>query len=603
VTAEVWSARLGLPLDARLEALDPAGRTIAENDDARGIDPLLCFTAAVDGTHRVKIHDIRFLGSPAHVYRLTLTAGPRVERVYPLGARRAGRARFELSGVGLSVNAAEFDVPADAPAEYRHRITFAGQTTNDFALDVDDLPEHVEGRSGVGSVEGEPIRLPAVLNGRIDRPGDADVWEFAAVKGESRQFELRAARLGSPLDGVLVVTDAAGKELARAESPAPRVDPTLVFTPPAAGVYRVRVESRFRSRGGPEYAYRLRAGAPPAPDFRLRLPADGITVNRGAVAKLKVSVERAGGFAEPIALEFDGLPPGVTAAPASIPAKQSLIELQLKAEAGAPIAAVPVVLRGRARIGGVEVVRAAAGPATAGGAGVEGLLLAVGLPTPFKVKGDFDYRWAPRGTTTRRKFTIERNGYDGPIEVALADRQMRHLQGVSGPTVTVPAGATEFEYVIDLPPWMETGRTCRACVLATAVIKDADGRLHQVGFSSLQPNEQIVAVIEPGPLAIEIEPGSIMATAGAAATVAVRLRRSAAMIGPLRLEAVLPVGLRGVSADPVEIPAGKTEGTITLHFAADFRGPTAAPVLIRASAAGGPRAVAEARLALARPER
>jgi hypothetical protein len=57
------------------------------------------------------------------------------------------------------------------------------------------------------------------------------------------------------------------------------------------------------------------------------------------------------------------------------------------------------------------------------------------------------------------------------------------LQGVTGPTVLVPPGATEFEYAVRLPPWMEMGRTSRACVMAVGVLHKG-GRAYTVGYSS-----------------------------------------------------------------------------------------------------------------------
>ena len=72
-----------------------------------------------------------------------------------------------------------------------------------------------------------------------------------------------------------------------------------------------------------------------------------------------------------------------------------------------------------------------------------------------------------------RKYRIERNGFTGPIEIDLADKQARHLQGVTGPRLVIPGDKSEFEYPIALPPWMETGRTCRVCVMGTATVKDA----------------------------------------------------------------------------------------------------------------------------------
>src|SRR5262249_54303262 len=153
--------------------------------------------------------------------------------------------------------------------------------------------------------------------------GEIDSWSVLLRKGDLYDFDLRAGRLGSPLHGFLTLHDAAGKELARADGGAPgQVDPVLRFTATADGTYTVRVQERFRSRGGPAFACRLRTDRPAAPAFRLRLLNDAVTLPRGGQARVKVFVDRLGGFAAPVNLAFDGLPKGVTAAGTTVAPNQ-----------------------------------------------------------------------------------------------------------------------------------------------------------------------------------------------------------------------------------------------------------------------------------------
>jgi hypothetical protein len=109
---------------------------------------------------------------------------------------------------------------------------------------------------------------------------------------------------------------------------------------------------------------------------------------------------------------------------------------------------------------------------------IDSIRLAIGLPTPFEISGPVDYNWAPRGTARHRRYKIVRNGFEGPLEVRLADRQARHLQGITGPVVTVPEGIDEFDYHVTLPPWMEIGRTSRTVVMAIGVLREPDGTEH-----------------------------------------------------------------------------------------------------------------------------
>ncbi|HZY88904.1 MAG TPA: PPC domain-containing protein [Gemmataceae bacterium] len=588
ITAGVVAARLGSPLDSRLEVRGPDGRVIAENDDALGADSLVHFTADRDGKYQVRVHDANRRGGQNYVYRLTLTAGPYIDRVYPLGGRRGSKVRFELRGHGLSGGPAELTLPADAPAAYDARFSVGGTPSNPVRLGVDDLPEHLESEPNDEAAQAKRVTLPAVVNGRVDRPGDVDCWAFAARKGEAISLELRARQLGSPLQGVLTVHDGAGKQLARAE--AVGADPALTWTAPADGNYVVRVADRFRSRGGPDFAYRLRLAPAPAPGFRLRLAADALTLPRGKEAKLKVSVERVGGFSGPITLTLDGLPAGVQAANATIGAGQPAVEVRLTAGPSAAIGPSRLRVRGTASVGGRTVTRLATTPEA------DSVLLGVALPAPFKVVGAYDLRLAPRGGVFHRRYKVERGGYDGPLEIRLADRQARHLQGVTAPAVVVPPGQNEFEFAVHLPPWAETGRTSRSCVMAIGVIKDGAAE-HTVSYTSAAQNDQVIAVVESGRLGLEAGVGSLAAAPGASVNVPVKVSRAKDLAGPVRVELVLPGHVRGLSAAPVVIPAGRSGATLTLRFGAGTIGSFNMPVVLRATldTPGGP-VVAEAKL-------
>ncbi len=595
VCCEVTAARLGSPLDSRLEARDARGQRLAENDDHFGSDSFLRFTAPADGKYSVHIHDVQYRGGPAYVYRLTMTAGPYLERVYPLGGRRGSTVKLECAGSGLPATA-EVALAGDAPHDLAYRLVLDGQTTNPFLLDVDDLPEHLETEPNDTPDKAMRIALPAMLNGRIDKPGDIDCWSVPFKKGEAVEFDLRGQRLGSPLHGVLTLCDEAGKELARAEADGPAADPLLRFTAPADGVYCLRVADRFRSRGGPAFAYRIRAALAPTADFRLTLATDAVTLPRGGQFPLRVTAERLGNFADAIAFDIDGLPAGVTAS-GTIPAKQTQGTITLKADATAKIQAIRLQVRGKAKIGDQEALRVAALATERGQPEIDTVLLGVALPTPFKIVATHDMRWAPRGSVHRRTYRLERTGYDGPLEVSLADRQARHLQGVVGPVATIPAGAKEFEYGVQLAPWMETGRTCRVCIMAVATVKDADGSEHVVSFSSTQVNEQIIVVVEPERLNLEASRASVVAEAGHAVEVPIRVARGKGLSGPVTVALHGPLP-KGVSAESVTIAADKDRGSITLRFSANVR----ASLVLRATLMdNGQSVIAEANVDVVPP--
>ncbi len=580
IRCEVHAARLGSPLDARLEVLGPGGRPIAENDDAFGADPAISFVAPEGGEYQVRIRDTQNQGGQAYVYRLTITSGPHVDSYFPLGGRRGSEVKLELHGQGLSALTADVRLPDQAGETYLVRPTIGGRQGNGLLLDVDELPEYREGDPAAA----QPLQFPAVLNGTIGGAGEVDRWTWTGRKGEAYEFDLRAGRLGSQLDGILSVCDAAGKELARAEAAGPnQLDPTLRFVVPADGTYAVRVQDRFASRGGPRFAYRLRVTQPRSPDFRLWLAADAVTVPRKGQAKLKILADRLAGFKDAVALKVDGLPAGVTVGAATLAAGQGGVELVFKAEETAKVQPSRIAIRGEAKVAGQLVSRPARLNVPRGEPEVGDVLLAVALPTPFVIKGEYDMGFAARGSTHKRRYKIIRNGYDGPIEVSLADRQARHLQGVTGPTIVVPSGRDEFTYAAFLPPWMETGRTCRVCVMGLGVVKDADGSLHRVSFSSVNQNEQLVAVVGPGKLAMDLKQTSFTARPGATIAVPVRVKRGLGVQGPVTVELIVPPHIRGVSATPAVLAADREEGTLLVRCDGALPGPWNMPPVVRAT--------------------
>lgn len=570
LSALVATAGIKSPLHAKLEILDAEGRTLAEAAPrpALGFDASARFTVATDGTYRVRISDGRGQGGPAFVYRLTMTTEPVADSIFPLGGQRG--TKFEVNIGDRRVSVA---IPADAGPIWTLR--FGAQS---IPLDVDDLPEFTDARTVVNA--------PAILNGRVEK-NSASIWKVALVKAKKYELELRAQKLGSPLCGTLVAIDPNGKEAARQTGTDPATDPLIALDPTLDGVYTIRVSERFRNRGGPEFAYRLRVreATAPTPDFRIKVIADALNVPRAGTAKLKVAVERLGGFQDPIEIALTGLPAGVTAAKSVIAKGQSAGEVTLSAGASAKVAV------GRATIAGIAATRSRTAEET--------LLVAVAVPTPFAFTGEFTSSTAPRGQPYGRRYTLVRNGFDGPISVSLADRQFRHLQGVTGPTIVVPTGKSDFEYAVRLPPWIEMGRTSRACAMAVGVVKDPDGTEHKVSFTSSEQNHQMIVVPEPGRLGIDLANSAIAVAPGGTVRVPVRISRAKGLTGAVEVELILPGHWRGVAVESIAIPEGRETGVLVLKVGTGSTPVFNGPVIVRASSGN---VVAETKLELVKTD-
>ncbi len=83
---------LASPMDGVLQVCNERGIVLAQNDDARGTDPLVVFRAPYGGTFLVRTFafpqtpnsTIGFAGADTFVYRLTITSGPFLDHTFPL---------------------------------------------------------------------------------------------------------------------------------------------------------------------------------------------------------------------------------------------------------------------------------------------------------------------------------------------------------------------------------------------------------------------------------------------------------------------------------------------------------------------------------------
>ena len=583
VTCVVHAARLGSPLDARLEVRDPEGRRIAEDSGTFGVDPLVRFTAPATGRYAVRIHDAAYGGLQHYVYRLSITAGPFVDAVFPLGGRAGDTVSLQLQGANLGESMVEVLLPADANEPFVWRPDFSGGFEMGQRLDVSPFPECFE--DDTNNASQESAELPGVLNGRIGAPGDADDWVFSAREGEAVTVQVLAASLGSPLDSVIQVLNRDGATVAEADDESASVDSRLTFTPAADGQYVLRIADRITSRGGPAYAYRIRLTTPEHPDrapFTVSLPVDALTIDRGDDLELKIDVQR-NGFDGEIALEIEGLPEGVTHADTVVAQGKPQATLKLTATADARIEVCDVRLVGTAEVDGAMVSEVARFPTALNVERVERARLAVGVPTPFQFAGIFESKFAPRGSVYARHYTIDRGGFEGPIAVSLSDTQVRHLQGVRGPTIIVPPGETEFDYPVQLPPFLEVGRTSRTCLMAVGELPLADGSSAKVTYTSQAQSDQIIVLTAPEELSIVCERGSLSAATGAELRLPVRIGRSPRLTNPVMIELVCPPHVIGVVAAPVTLNSGERTANLSLRIGEDESGPFNMPLIVRAT--------------------
>jgi hypothetical protein len=586
ITCRVATAEFGSPLEARMEVRDPDGKMLSEQLPEGTSTPDLRFVAAADGEYQVRIHHVGFGGLQDHVYRLTVTGGAVLDGVYPLGGRRGTETTYELRGTGLPATA-KVTLPATGDS-FVWRPEPA-QSVGETRLDLDDFTELLEVETTDNATQA--CSFPAVLNGRIQSAGDVDLWKFAAKKGVEYDFDVRAARLGSPLDAVIEITDAMGKKQAEADdSQGLQTDARLRWTD---GDFVIAIRDRLASRGNARFAYRIRATSSDQPEFALTSQTDTLNIERGKTANVKLSLDRGPGFKEPVAMTLEGLPAGVSvsspAAPLVIAAGQREIQLTLKAEADAKVVTSPVKIVGTAKVGDRELSNETTFQPVSPEPGRLAIAddtrrcwVDVAVPTPFKFVGVFETKFISRGSVFVRRYHIDRNGFDGPLEVQLADRQGRHLQGVTASPVVVPAGSSDFEFTITLPPWMEVGRTCRSTLVVSGAISDPDGTQHAISYSSNDQNNQMIALVDPGRLAIQLPRTTLQARPGERVEVPVRIQRGPGLSQPVTVEVIASNAIEGVTAKRIEIAADASDARLPLEFGAKVSGLEIRPLTIRA---------------------
>jgi len=293
---------------------------------------------------------------------------------------------------------------------------------------------------------------------------------------------------------------------------------------------------------------------------------------------------------------IDDLPAGIACTGEKIAKGRDETTLSFTATADAPLTVAACRVRLVATRDGAEVGRAAECDARRGEPPLAHLHVCVALPTPFAVVGESEIPYARRGTHHVRRYRLVRSGFTGTVTVRLAEKQMRHLQGVEGPDVIVPPDAEEFEYPVFLPTRLELARTSRTVVTAIGEVADDDGNRHQVCFTSAKPSEQISVIIGPGPLAVDCDTTAVAATVAEPVTVVVKVDRGEGMTGPVRVQLVVPPHIRGVAADPVIVSPSESTVTLELRFTTDA-GPWNMPLVVRATHGDGlARVVADAPL-------
>lgn len=374
--------------EAVLTIYDASGRELACDERFRfKPDPVMRFEVPRDGEYTVEINDSIFRGREDFVYRLTIGQLPFVTGIFPLGGRAGEKTTVALAGWNLPEQELTLDITGGRAASSREKqttsdeasplpsatrasqppatgvILLGGKFFNSVPFAVDDLPEIFSRESNHTVETAQAVDLPVIINGRVARPGEQEVFKFDGHAGESVVAEVFARRLDSPLDSFLRLTDAAGKQLAFNDDFEDKgcgletfhADSYLTATLPAAGVYFVHLTDT-EGQGGPAFAYRLRISGP-QPDFALRIVPSSLSLRAGMSAPLTVYALRHDGFTNAITLDLKDAPAGFSLSGARIAENQDKAQFTVKAPPRSHEEPVAIAIVGHAVIAGKTVAR------------------------------------------------------------------------------------------------------------------------------------------------------------------------------------------------------------------------------------------------------
>ncbi|MFT3868956.1 MAG: PPC domain-containing protein [Nibricoccus sp.] len=351
---------------ATLALQDSKGRELAYDDDFRfNPDPVLYYEIKTDGEYVVEIKDSIFRGRQDFIYRVSIGELPFITNLFPLGGPVGAKTAVEVHGWNLSASKALMDATGREPGELMLAVPRDGVLSNQVAFALDADPECTEAEPNNDLAHAQKITRPIIVNGRIEKPGDRDVFGFDGRAGEEVVVEVFARRLNSPLDSILQLLGPDGKQLAANDDSVDKgdglnthhADSRISLKLPVDGAYTIHLADT-QHQGGPECAYRLHV-RPPHPDFELRVAPSSINVRGGAHVPVTVFALRKDGFAGGIELGLRDTLRGFGLSGAHIPAGQDKVRLTLTTPATPRDEAYPVNFVGRATIDSKQVVREA----------------------------------------------------------------------------------------------------------------------------------------------------------------------------------------------------------------------------------------------------
>ena len=327
----------------------------------------LVFQAKQDGEIFLRLHDFLFKGGAEYLFRMSVTARPRIQFVDPPLARIGAPQKMVVYGwnlpggqpAGLKVPGMDMlerkDVSLHLPSEKeikdplqtrnpiestqrRHDYRISSPEGNSLPFSLAVCPaEWVKEQPGSEQIV--KLSPPCEFVGSFFPARDRDRFRFEAKKGDAYKIEIHCERLGFPSHAYLLVEQVTpkddGSETRKTIAQSDKTDhpssnsflhlssrdPSLRFTAPADGTFEILAYDMFSLNGDPFKSYRLSIRkespdfgliaypllAPPASNNQSPIYVKSPTLRARESFPVRVAVDRKDGFEGEVKLEFKGL--------------------------------------------------------------------------------------------------------------------------------------------------------------------------------------------------------------------------------------------------------------------------------------------------------
>lgn len=351
---------------AMLTLYDSEGKEIAFADDYRfSPDPVLLYNIGQNGKYELQIRDSIYRGREDFVYRISIGQSPFITQMFPLGSRQGVKTVASIEGWNLPSDRLPLDTTVASKSFKKINSSYDNKFSNMIPYAVDSLAECDEAESNNSIKNSQQISFPKIINGKIQSPGDIDVFRFEGEAGDKIVAEVYARRLNSPLDSLLRLTDISGKVLEFNDDHVLKdshlhkdivglvthhADSYLLANLPKDGTYYIHL-SDTTEHGGKAYGYRLRLSSP-MPDFDLRVTPSSLFMRPGSTVPITVHAMRKDGFSGPIEVIVKDASAGFKVNGGLIHEGYDRIRMTLTAPRKAPAGPIALQIQGKARLGG-----------------------------------------------------------------------------------------------------------------------------------------------------------------------------------------------------------------------------------------------------------